>query len=123
MHLRTTTDRQDAQMTLAVIAYEHNVPYNTVNTASELMEYLDVPPDVFLIDIDGKDPAIELTYEFVDDRFLSFSVREKSINIIDYMGPAKPNHKYRATYQDCIDVYKKYADLIQTQFSFYEESF
>lgn len=115
---------QDAQMTLAVIAYEHDISYNTVNTASTLMEWFDVPPDIYIIDREGKDLALELIFECNDHRNLKFTIREKSITIINNMSPLIVNDcTYGATIQQCIDTYKKYRETLKTHFSYYEECF
>ncbi len=122
--MKTTIDIHDAQMTLITVGYEHDIPYNTISTASELIDWLSVPPDIYVIDMEGKDPAIELAYELEDHRYLRFSIREKSRNVIDGMiNTSRTDHIYGASVQDCIDVYKKYHDTLKTQFSFYEESF
>lgn len=129
--MKTTTDIHDAKMTLAVIAYEHNISYNTINTADELLDWFDVPPDIYLIDSPNKDLAIELVWEINEHRNLHISVREKSVNIIDAMQERNADSNYRyenvvkhmATIQDCINVYKKHEAALKEQFSFYEESF
>ena len=122
--MKTTIDIQDAKMTLSVIAYEHDVPYNTINTASELIDWLAVPPDIYILEREGMDPAIELVYDCGEHCFLKFTVRERSINIIDGMLPGtRLETKYMATIQDCINVYKQYHEDLKKQFSFYEESF
>ena len=118
-------------MTLAVIAYEHNISYNTINTADELLDWFDVPPDIYLIDSPNKDLAIELVWEVNDHRYLRIAVREKSVNIIDAMQERNADSNYRyenvvkhmATIQDCINVYKAHEVVLKEQFSFYEESF
>ena len=122
--MKNTISIENAKMTLAVIAQEHDIPYNTINTAEELIDCFSIPPDIYIIDSEYRDPALELVYELEDHRYLRFSVREKSRNVINGMiNGYKTEHIYGASVQDCINVYKQYKETIERQFSFYEEFF
>lgn len=123
--MKYTTDKEDAQMTLSVIAYEHNVPYTTIDTTTQLLEWFDVPPDIYVTSVLSEDPIIELIWEKQNRNFLKVSIKHNAITILDELGDkkVKSEQQYRKTIQDCIDVYNKHYEELKQQFSMYEESF
>lgn len=123
--MKYTTDKEDAQMTLATIAYEHDVPYNTINTASELLDWFDVPPDIYVTSVFSEDPIIELIWEKQNRNYLRISIKQRTIAILDEFNEqhAKSQYQYNQTIQNCIDVYNEHYKELNQQFSIYEESF
>lgn len=123
--MKYTTDKEDAQMTLATIAYEHNVPYNTINTASELLDWFDVPPDIYVTSVFGEDPIIELIWEKQNRNYLRISIKQRTIAILDEFDEqhTTSQYQYNQTIQNCIDVYNGHYKELKQQFSIYEESF
>lgn len=123
--MKYTTDKEDAQMTLATIAYEHNVPYNTINTASELLDWFDVPPDIYVTSVFSEDPIVELIWEKQNRNYLRISIKQRTIAILDEFDEqhAKSQYQYNQTIQNCIDVYNEHYKELKQQFSIYEESF
>lgn len=114
--MKYTTDKEDAQMTLATIAYEHNVPYNTINTASELLDWFDVPPDIYVTSVFSEDPIVELIWEKQNRNYLRISIKQRTIAILDEFDEqhAKSQYQYNQTIQNCIDVYNEhYKELKQ----------
>lgn len=123
--MKYTTDKEDAQMTLSVIAYEHNVPYTTIDTTTQLLEWFDVPPDIYVTSVLNEDPIIELVWEKQNRNFLKISIKHHAITILDEFNVlgVKSQQQYRKTIQGCIDVYDKHHEELKKQFSMYEESF